>query len=63
MDKAGSDKMAEKYTKRREASARPVYDEIKKHNDWNPFESVDPEVIADIHKRHERNKIVHILAD
>ena len=42
---------------------RSVYDGVREYSDWNPFERVDPLVIADIHKRHDQNKIVHILED
>ena len=49
--------------KRKQSKEQPVFDEVKEYNDWNPFERVDPLVIEDIHKRHDQNKIVHILED
>ena len=63
MDQTWKDKMAEGISKRKQAKQQPVYDGVRKYSDWNPFERVDPLVIEDIHKRHDHNKIVHILED
>ena len=63
MDQTWGDKMAESRAKRKQTKDRPVFDGVREYNDWNPFERVDPAVIADIHKRHDQNKIVHTLED
>jgi len=63
MDQTWGDKMAESRAKRKQTKDRPVFDGVREYNDWNPFERVDPAVIADIHKRHDHNKIVHTLED
>ena len=63
MDQTRGDKVAAKLAKRKQTKDRPVFDEVKEYNDWNPFERVDPLVIQDIHKRHDHNKIVHTLED
>ena len=63
MGQTWRDKVAAGLAKRKQTKERPVYDEVREYNDWNPFERVDPLVIEDIHKRHDQNKIVHTLED
>jgi hypothetical protein len=63
MAQARKDKVVKRISKRKQAQQRPVYENMREHNDWNPFERVDPAVIEDIHKRHDHNKIVHVLVD
>ena len=61
MEKIRINKVATRTTKNKPPRNRSVYDEVGELNGWNPFQRVNPCVLEAIHKRHQQNKITHIL--
>ena len=61
MDETRIVKMVKRSAKSKPPKNRSIYDEVGELNGWNPFQRVNPCVLEAIHKRHQQNKITHIL--
>jgi hypothetical protein len=63
MEEVGCTEVATKVVKRKQAKSRPVIEQLLARNEWNPFERVDPKILAHLHKKHEQTARKFLLVN